>query len=78
MYLQVFQGLIDPTWEPEGEMRSQIKGLSDDAQVCWYGHTDGAVEARVNATVSGWNFHIFRKINDRWTLMDSGQVIAVD
>jgi len=41
--------LIDPTWEPEGEMRSQIEGLSEGDQVCWYGNTDGSVEARVTA-----------------------------
>lgn len=78
MYLQVYGGLIDPTWEPEGEMRSQIDGLSADDQVCWYGHTDGTVEARVNPTAGTWDFHLFRKINDKWTLVDSGQAITIN
>jgi hypothetical protein len=78
MYLQVHAGLIRPTWEPEAEMRSQIEGLSGKDQVCWYGYTDGSVEARVNPTPRTYDYHRFRKIGEKWTLVESGGIIIIN
>lgn len=77
MYLQVYGGLIDPTWEPEGEMRAQIEGLSEDDLVCWYGNLDGSVTAKVNPTPRGGFVHLFRKINESWVLVDSIEEVIV-
>ena len=77
MYLRVESGLIDPTWEPEGEMRAQIEGLTDNDLVCWYGNLDGSVIAKVNPTARGSFLYLFRKVNENWVLVDAIEEVIV-
>lgn len=77
MYLRVQGGLIDPTWEPEGEMRAQIEGLTDNDLVCWYGNLDGSVAAKVNPTAGGGFVYLFRKVNESWVLIESLEEVII-
>ena len=77
MYQQVDSGLINPTWEPEEEMRSQIAGLTEDDLVCWYGRHDGSVSAVVNPTPNRHDFYTFKKVDDSWVLMESGESLTI-
>ena len=77
VYKEVGIGLIDPTWEPEEQMMGQILDSGESPKVCWYGLQDGSIEARVNASDSGYDGYLFRRQGDSWQLVDTYESITV-
>lgn len=78
MYQGFDVGLVEPTWEPKAQMLEQLPDSVRGAVICWYGYTDGRIEARVNPTELGHYSYIFTQQSETWVLVDSHQAIAVD
>ena len=77
LYKQFDVGLVRPTWEPKGRMLNQLPASDQNAKICWYGFSDGQVEARVNPSESGYMSHTFKRIGGKWALVDSHEEIVV-
>jgi hypothetical protein len=75
--MQFDHGLVEPTWEPKARMLEQMPDNDKYQNVCWYGRTDGKVEARI--AISEWQSksHLFERQGDDWILVNSYEEITV-
>ena len=78
VYRQFFSGLVRPTWEPEARMREQLPESHRDSPICWYGHADGRVEARVHHSERVYTSHMFIRRGEDWLLTESLEEIVID
>ena len=77
LYKRFGVGLVEPTWEPKAHMLEQLPASDRAATICWYGYTDGRVEARVNPSEKGYISHTFDRRGGGWELVDSHEEIVV-
>ena len=77
MYKEVYDGLIQPTWETLEQMLNQIEGFDASTHICWYGLPDGKIEARANPSESGFDAYIFEHFGSTWRLIEQHEIIIV-
>ena len=55
----------------------QIRDSGKSPKICWYDLQDGSIEARVNASESGYHGYFFRRQGGSWQLVDTYESITV-
>ncbi len=55
----------------------QIRDSGKSPKICWYDLQDGSIEARVNASESGYHGYLFRRQGGSWQLVDTYESITV-